>query len=226
MIEFFQRLPAGQLEWHRHSTAYAAIVLSGGYIERGDTGRWQIEPGDIVSHKAFEAHSNIIGKSGARVANIALPAFFSMPSVFQVAEPDQIIRRVQSRSVDMLDFLVPTHVKAPLRADWPDILAEELRRAPVSLGHWSSKMNLAPATVSRGFFAAFGTTPARYRVSVQTISALQMIKDGALPFCEIAQLSGFSDQPHMCRAIMRMTGRTPTAWRKIKTVQDGAIEDI
>lgn len=226
MIEFFQRLPAGHLEWHRHSTAYAAIVLSGGYVERGDTGRWQIEPGDIVSHKAFEAHSNIIGKSGARLANIALPAFFFMPSVFQVAEPDQIIRRAQSRSVDMLDFLVPTHVKAPLRADWPDMLAEELRRAPVSLGHWSSKMNLAPATVSRGFFAAFGTSPANYRASAQTQSALRLIKGCDLSLSEIAYQCGFADQSHMCRAIIRLTGRTPTAWRKIKTVQDGASEEI
>jgi AraC-like DNA-binding protein len=226
MIEFEQTLPSGDMEWHRHATAYAAIVLSGGYIERGDSGRWLVEAGDVVCHKTFAAHSNVIGQSGAQVINVELPVGVALPSVFQVAEPDELIKCAKSGSPDILHLLEPKQVKSPLSVDWPDILAAALRQAPLSLGQWSSNMRLAPATVSRGFVAAFGTTPAKYRANAQTQAALDLIVGGNAPLCNVAYQCGFADQPHMSRAIMRMTGRTPMAWRQVKTVQDRTREGL
>jgi AraC-like DNA-binding protein len=224
MTAFEQNLAAGELDWHRHNTGYAAIVLSGGYLERGDTGRWRLEPGDIVCHKAFEAHSDVIDRSGAQVLNVTLPINATLPSVFQVADTDEIIARVRSQPADLLHLLVPVKTKTPILADWPDLLAAELRRTPISLSTWSAKMRLAPATVSRGFAAAFGTTPAKYRASAQTHSALQLIAENDWSLSEIAHQCGFADQPHMSRSILRMTGLTPMAWRKVKMVQDSATK--
>jgi hypothetical protein len=35
---------------HRHLQRYAAIVLSGGYVEAGDAGRMRVRAGDVLVH--------------------------------------------------------------------------------------------------------------------------------------------------------------------------------
>jgi hypothetical protein len=41
---------------HRHESGYLALVLSGGYEEAGDRGRFHVHAGNVVLHGAFEAH--------------------------------------------------------------------------------------------------------------------------------------------------------------------------
>lgn len=230
MVGIEQHLPVGELSRHRHRTAYLAIVLAGGYLERGDTGRWRLEPGDVVAHRAFEAHGDVIARSGSTVINIDLPDDVILPPVFRVADPDTLIRAARARSPDMLALLDPAEERAPLTLDWPDALASALRQAPVRLASWAAAMNLAPATVSRGFRAAFGTTPARYRADVQAQAALRLITAGREPLSQIAYACGFADQAHLTRSITNLTGRPPATWRtrpsdgssrgKVKSVQD------
>jgi AraC-like DNA-binding protein len=215
-----QMLPAGRLPWHRHTRAYAAIVLTGSYIERGDTGRWRVQAGNVVAHHAFEGHSNLIGSKGAAVVNITLPLSIALPPVFEVADPDALIRAALAGTQDVLDLMTPESVSRPLASDWPDALAAELRLGPVSLRAWAAKAGLAAAAVSRGFFAAFGTSPARYRLAAQSRRALRMIDETKEPLAEIALMCGFADQPHMTRAVRRLTGRTPATRRTVKSVQD------
>ena len=43
-----QHSPCEQLPRHPHDEAFAAVLLSGGYVEAGDTGRHRLEPGDVV----------------------------------------------------------------------------------------------------------------------------------------------------------------------------------
>lgn len=57
-----QRLPSGlAIARHRHACAYVALVLSGGYVEAGDAGRWRVRPGDAIVHAPFEAHLDHVG---------------------------------------------------------------------------------------------------------------------------------------------------------------------
>jgi len=225
-----QHLAAGELPRHRHRTAYSAIVIAGGYLERGDTGRWRLEAGDVVAHQAFEAHGDMIGRSGATVINIDLPAEMVLPAVFRVADPDALIRAARARSPETVALLEPVETRAPLMLDWPDMLALALRQAPVRLASWAAAMNLAPATVSRGFRAAYGTTPARYRADAQAQAALRLVMTGHEPLSQIAYDCAFADQAHLTRSITRLTGRPPASWRtrgatrcprdKVKSVQD------
>ncbi len=215
-----QTLLGGELPWHRHNSAYAAIVLTGGYIERGDSGRWDVQAGDIVAHSAFEAHSNLIKATGATVVNINLPSAVRLPPVFRIAEPDRLISCAIAGAKDVATLLVPTSILSPVTADWPDLLAADLRRGPVLLGAWSASAGLAQETVSRGFFKVFGITPAKYRLSAQSYSALQRIIETKQTLADIAFDCGFADQPHLTRSIARLTGKTPAMWRTIKSVQD------
>lgn len=58
---------------HRHEGAYAAIVLSGGYDEAGERGRWHVRAGDVVIHDMFDAHCDRF-RGACEILNLHLPA--------------------------------------------------------------------------------------------------------------------------------------------------------
>ena len=217
--EVMQRLDVGLLPQHRHRLAYAAIVLQGGYLERGSSGRWTVDAGHVVTHGVCESHDNDVRQTGTRVLNIPISPLTSLPPVFTVDDPDALIAAARRGLADVAGLLRPRRIAPPCQADWPDLLAERLRAGPVRIAHWARAAGLAPATVSRGFAAAFGTTPARYRTESQAIRAVRRIIAGGTPLVQIAAECGFVDQAHLCRVMMAVTGRTPGDWR-IKTVQD------
>lgn len=64
---------------------------------------------------------------------------------------------------------------------------------------------LARATLSRGFAAAYGVTPARYRADVRLV--------GPEPLVQLALALGYADQAHFSRAV-RATGMTPRQLRQ------------
>lgn len=217
-----QRLEAGTLPRHRHGTAYAAIVLSGGYLEAGGDGRWRIEAGDVVSHPAFDAHQNqLIGR--AWVLNLPLDLLTNLPSVFRVADPDALEKAWRKDLLEAATLLQPHALAVPLAEDWPDLLAAALKADPrLNLGDWARAHGLARATVSRGFAGVFGVTPSQYRFEQKTRLAWRRLTTDATPLAALAQDCGFADQAHMSRAVRTATGRSPSAWRRFKRIQDQA----
>nr|WP_255548257.1 AraC family transcriptional regulator [Erythrobacter ani] len=214
-----QYLERGARPRHRHKIGYAAFILSGKYEEIGDAGHWQVQEGDVVYHSAFEAHRNFIGSECA-IINIDVPQHLSLPAVFKINRPDELLKAAANDGEAIARHLIPSEIKQQLITDWPDLLAHDLLNAPIHLGDWAEKAGLRLETVSRGFRRVYGTTPARYRREAQTRSALRIILNGHESLADIAYLTGFSDQAHMSRAVTALTGRTPGKWRKIKTVQD------
>jgi AraC-like DNA-binding protein len=68
----------------------------------------------------------------------------------------------------------------------------------------------------------FATSAAAFRAEARAQIALAQIATGEA-LSDIAVTAGFSDQPHMTRAITALTGRPPGYWaRRVKSVQDGA----
>lgn len=180
-------------------------------------GRWSVEPGQLVAHSRFEGHDNFVPRSGTWVLNMPVPDATSLPPVFTVDAPDEVIAAVR-RGEAVLPYLRPHNVVAPVQVDWPDVLAARLRQGPVAIAAWAREVGLAPSTVSRGFYAAFGVTPARYRLENQALQAMRSIAATAEPLAGIAASCGFGDQAHMTRAVKAVSGRTPGRWR-VKSVQ-------
>jgi AraC-like DNA-binding protein len=200
---------------HFHAKAYATVVLAGSFEETGSRGRFRVEPGDVLLHNAFDTHLNRVGKVGAKTLN--LPLTDSVPNLAhgRVSDVDAIVRIAErdpdGAAVCLLDRL--QHV-SPRIDDWPDILACDLASDQNSrLDRWSLAHGLAPETISRGFFAAYGTTPARFRAEARARRALHQIVFTTSPLAEIAACLGFSDQPHMTRAVRELTGMPPRNWR-------------
>lgn len=211
-----QRLaPHERLSRHRHSGAYAALVLSGSYVEAGDLGRRRVSCGEIVFHRAFEAHSNYIGSSGAEVLNFPITSTNGMAPFAKIADADEIARIAEINPAVAIRLVFQHAV--PLEAamvDWPDQLAYDLRQQPrILLRDWAQQNGLMPETVSRGFRKVFDTSPKRFRLEARTHAAFHRLTLGSESIAAIAADTGFADLAHFCRAVTALTGRPPGHWR-------------
>jgi len=203
---------------HCHDAPFVAVVLEGGYQEAGDEGRWNVCPGDVLIHHAFESHLNRFDASGARVLILDLPSELAQGAHIRgsAANPEQLVRlaRRDGRAASALlaESFAP-HTPAPL--DWPDLLAGDLRRlVPFALADWAERHGVRAETLSRGFRAAYGCTPKAYRADVRARAAFRAARTGSDPFAAIAHHLHFTDQSHMTHAVARLTGATPGWWRR------------
>jgi AraC-like DNA-binding protein len=204
---------------HRHAEPYMAIVVDGGYLEAGDAGRFEARPGDVLLHGEFDAHRDAFDRSGSTVLNLPLEA--SAGSGFGRVEDIDAIVRLAER--DPWEASARVHAELshgrPQLGDWPDLLAAALRDDPdLGLACWADGIGLVPASVSRGFARAYGVSPKRFRLEARTCRAARRLPSWRGSLAELAAELGFADQAHMSRAIVAMTGHTPSALRA-KSVQ-------
>jgi AraC-like DNA-binding protein len=201
---------------HCHRHAFAAVILSGGYLEAGDEGRWMVRPGEVLVHRPFESHLNRFDARGTEVLILPLKADNDVVLTGTVEDPDRLARLAEHDEAEAVEALLamlrPREVHD---ADWPDLLARALRDDPgLSLSAWAEDMDLRPESLSRGFRLAYGVTPRAYRSVLRARSAFQGLLRTAAPLAELAADAGFADQAHMTRAIVQLTGCPPGWWRR------------
>jgi AraC-like DNA-binding protein len=212
---------------HRHERAYAAVVLSGGYEESGSLGRYRVRSGQVLLHRAFDAHVDRFESSGARILNLLLnepPAF----GLGVVADPDTIARVAEKDFPAAVEALHETMTSIePLPADWPDLLASNLLDDPrLRLEAWAERHGMAAATLSRGFRTIFATSPAAFRAESRAQTALALITAGTSSLADIAAVAGFADQSHMTRAVRALTGRPPGYWLRSSRFKTRRMEHL
>lgn len=201
---------------HMHPTADMAVVLSGGYEEAGDGGRFHVRAGDVVLHAPFDSHLDRFTSTGAHI--LSLPA--SHCSAFKggfghINDPDLIVRVAERDLAQAAALVLASWREHSLSGmDWPEQLAQALAANPeLYLNEWAREFGLATATVSRGFKQVFGITPSRFRAHSRAKLAWAMITASDAPLCRIAADLGFSDQAHMTRQLRSLTGKTPSLCR-------------
>jgi AraC-like DNA-binding protein len=215
----WQTIRSSMIGRHNHHHAYAAIVLSGGYEEAGDQGRFTVRPGDVVMHECFEAHINRFSASGAIVLNLPLPAQTTfVPGIISVKDPDAIVRLAERSSLKAVQLLLSAmEARHSSPKDWPDELASALLRDPtLSLSRWSRSRGLTPWGVSRGFMQVFNLSPSAFRARSRARLAWRAVTTTKEPLVDVAVNLGFADQPHMTRSIRQLTGKCPREWRTCK----------
>ncbi|MBS0334463.1 MAG: helix-turn-helix domain-containing protein [Proteobacteria bacterium] len=210
--------PRETLPRHLHDHAFAAVVLSGAYVEAGDTGRHWMTAGDVLLHQAWESHLDRFGAGGAEVLvlEIADADARARPPAGRVADPDALARLAEpdraAAARAMLAQLLPKPANA---GDWPDQLACALHEDPaLCLGAWASARGLHLGSISRGFRQVFGMTPAGYRLVQRTRRAIAAVRATAEPLSLIAHDCGFADQAHMTRAIRTLARASPAVLRR------------
>jgi len=195
---------------HRHVEGYAALVLEGGYVEAGDRGRIRVQAGQVVIHGAYEAHQDHFTKAGALVLN--LPSIHGLEAITGVVTDVDAIAREAERDIRAAAALLKETIR-PMNAlltDWPDQLAAALAsQRDFSIEDWADEMGLAPPSISRGFRQAYGVSPKRYRLEQRTLRALRKLQTWHGTLAALAADVGFSDQAHLTRAVLGMTGVAP-----------------
>jgi AraC-like DNA-binding protein len=215
-MRMWQTIRAPAVGRHVHVKAYAALVLSSGYEEAGDHGRFRVKAGDVIFHGQFEAHLDRFSETGAAVLNLPFPVGYSCtPGVAQLADPDTVARAAERSWRDAVELLFSLAVSRKLQpVDWPDELAVALMRNPsLKLSQWGEANGIAPWAVSRSFGLVFGVSPETFRARARARHALKRIRDTHAPLASIAVELGFADQSHMTRSVKQLTGIAPQAWR-------------
>lgn len=217
--------PFGRIGSHRHVAPYATLVLSGGYREAGESGRWTVEPGMVVVHAAGEAHADWFRDRTTELIDFEMRPRVAA-GVYRCADADALAESIfdgDGNTAGVVGFFAPVLGET----DWPDLLAAALRAdSALSIGGWAADHGLRPESVSRGFAQAYGVSPARYRLGVRIKGAVNSLTGGSAPLAEVAIANGFADQPHMTRAVKTAIGSTPAQLRQVKSVQEMGREQL
>ena len=110
---------------------------------------------------------------------------------------------------------------APLPAAGPSAglrrareLLEASPAAPAPLDRLAEEAGLSRSHFVRAFGAAFGVTPGRYGAWRRADLAKRVLaSEPGMPLAEVAFRCGFSDQSHLHRWVVRVTGTTPARYR-------------
>lgn len=201
---------------HCHRESFAAVVLSGTYIEAGDRGRVRVGPGDVVLHGPYESHWDCFAVDGAEVLVLPYVDASMHGGIARVEDPDTVARMAE-RDLSRAARHVAAHLRpaAAVDEDWPDRLARQLRADPGLVIHaWAEEVGLSPESVSRGFRRVYGLAPVTFRARMRALRALALL-DSPRPLVDIAAACGFADQAHLSRSIRQLTGYSPKAWRAV-----------
>ena len=211
-----QGLTRGEvLPRHWHSHPFAAVVLSGGYVEAGDSGLHRVQAGNVLFHDSFERHLNRVDHNGAEVLLLPLPNGWAAAPQGCVTDVDVIARQSEyDLAAAVTELLTQTRFTPRPQHDWPAQLAEALRADPgLSLGQWAYDHGMHPGSVSRGFRQVFAVSPKAFRLQARTHAALRLYRGSPLTASAIAHTCGFADQAHLSRSITAMTGTNASKLR-------------
>jgi AraC-like DNA-binding protein len=215
-MHLWQTIRSASADRHVHDKPYASIVLSGGYEEAGDHGRFRVSAGDVIFHERFEAHLDRFSAAGAVVLNLNLSAGCAvLPGLARVTDVDGLVRIAEKDQNEALNFLMMSATRCDAGAfDWEDELCRALvGDGSVQLTAWAERNGLSPWTVSRGFREVFAVTPEAFRARSRARRAWRRICDTEDSLAKIALELGFTDQSHMTHGIRQLTGMTPAKWR-------------
>jgi AraC-like DNA-binding protein len=206
---------------HVHEESFATIVLTGGYVEAGDTGRHRAEPGDALIHGPYEFHLDRFDRGDTEVLVVPVEADGFRCAAGRLPDLDAIVQVLAEDPVAAEKVIREQIEPKPVSlCDWPDILARDLGNDPaLSLREWADRHGLSAGSVSRGFGQVYGVTPATYRLLQRTHRAIRAILGSKTPLAALAQDCGFADQAHMVRAVHHATGLPPRALRARGTIR-------
>jgi AraC-like DNA-binding protein len=161
----------------------------------------------VILHGAFESHLNVFPTRAAVVLN--LPVKCASGALARIADPDRIVRLAErdptAACKSLADSLVPEQSNC---MDWPDQLSKRIISDPdVDFGEWAERLGLAPQSLSRGFFRAYGVTPKRFRADQRALRAARAVEHWPGKGVSLAAELGFADQAHMIKAIRNIAGK-------------------
>lgn len=114
----------------------------------------------------------------------------------------------------LLDALVDDEAQPPVRLSH---LLLALRSSPShgwTVAEMAARMSISTSRLHALFREELGTTPQAWLLDYRLACARQWLASTRMSLAEIASRAGFSDQSALTRALRRVTGMTPGAYRQ------------
>lgn len=178
--------------------ASAAVLNS--HSSRIDISLMTGEASSEVSRLLLRAINSVERDEAATIDFVRKASTLLRPAVFTEAAP------VAERA--------PTGGLAPWQAKRIKLFIEEHISHSISLDELARLVKLSTSYFSAAFKVSFGTSPHNYIILQRIDFAKQRMLSSNAPLCEIALDCGLSDQAHLSRLFRRVTGTTPSAWRR------------
>jgi AraC-like DNA-binding protein len=215
-----ERFPGYSLQRHRHLRAYATVVLEGCFEESAYAGRIRAVEGDVLIHPTLDCHANHLVSSTVKLIRLDWRDLSGSGTFYRIDDVDELAKTTEKdprEAALLLKSALRRGLPNPANKanDWPDLLAETLNlNASLEIGAWAEQHGLTPESVSRGFKKAYGVPPMVFRAELRARNAWLQITRTSQAFSVIAAQSGFADQSHMNRWINRISGASPSVWRR------------
>jgi AraC family transcriptional regulator len=232
-----------ELPWHAHDETYLTFVIRGAYRELLRGAARDCTPRALVVHPAGEHHADHFG-GAARCMNVELdrawlsalaargdafarPALVDVPSVAAIGA--HLLRELND-----LDALSPLVIEGLLLELFVEIArhGHTAQRAPawlravrelvaarfaenLTLHDLGTHFDVHPAHLARAFRQHYGCTLGDFVRDQRVEEAKRRITAGAA-LSEVALDCGFADQSHLARTFRRITGQTPSEFRRAR----------
>ncbi|MDQ0572592.1 AraC family transcriptional regulator [Variovorax paradoxus] len=86
----------------------------------------------------------------------------------------------------------------------------------VDLNTLASLAGLSPSYYNRAFKAATGLAPYQWQLQARIERAQALLLSANISLDDVAEATGFADAVHFGRTFRKLTGATPSAWRKAR----------
>lgn len=227
--------------WHSHENEHITFLLTGGTRELRRRCDRVATAGDLVFYCSGEPHRNIATRHPSRNLNIEIDSGYSARCGIRSAGVDAIAARPdEARALvaaiyhecllgDALagesarQLLLALLGLADARAvgldepRWTRDLRDALNDQwgeNLSLAELAAIARMHPVSLCKAFPKRFGCSMGEYVRRVRVGRAVALIRGGNRSLTEVAHACGFYDQSHFTRTFRRMTGFSPSAFRK------------
>lgn len=133
------------------------------------------------------------------------------------------LRLVEPAAAPLTGKQVATGGLAPWQVKKVKHYIDERISHGIPLDELAQQVRLSTSYFSAAFKATFGVPPHNYVVSRRVAHAQRRMLTSDAPLCEIALDCGLADQAHLSRVFRRVTGTTPSAWRRYFSRPAGTV---
>ena len=216
-----------ELPPHRHSGAFATIVVSGGLREESARGAVDCATHHLIVHAPEERHRNRFGRK-TQCLSIEGGSFTRTACLRSASETGIAAKLIREfRHTDalsplavealMLELFVASERlhdddRAPRWLEAVHDLISERFFEPLTLADLASRVDVHPGHIARAVRRHYGKTVGEMVRERRLDYARERLMSTA-PLQAIAHDAGFADQSHFTRTFRRATGMTPTQYR-------------
>jgi AraC family transcriptional regulator len=228
---------------HEHETAYVSFLLAGDYMEVSHQDERICSPGTVIWHPRAEAHADRFHSCGGHLLDLEIDTSWLCDAAqeFKLVSQARVFRgglpyllglriyrqlsanscEVENAATELLGFFFtgPLDRQRPAWFDRALQICSEVHDPHLSLARLANALGVHPVHVARSFRRFTGCTFGDHLAEIRIRKAFELLRNSQKPIVEVAYTCGFADHAHLCRALKKSTGLTPSAFRR--TVQTG-----